>query len=136
MFCLFRNSRIIAPYNFWVNFISLSPVLYWLHFALIEKQFLDNFFSGQTLFVDLLLGLPVVLVFAIVIYAMIFWVLKLAIVMAVPSWVVKLEPLTPEEDELIDDVFDPAVDDIGIDPKDSENTPNNTNHRQDNKESK
>lgn len=121
MFCLFRNSRIINPYNYFVILISISPVIYWLHFALVEKQFLDNFFSGQSLFVDLLLGLPVVLIFAIVIYAMIFWVLKLAIVLLMPSWVVKLEPLNAEEESL-DEVFDPAVDDIGVDVPETQAT--------------
>lgn len=116
MFCLFRYSRIIAPYHFWVNVISIAPVIYWLYFALVEKAFLDNFLSGQTLFVDLLLGLPVVLIFAIVIYAMVFWLLKLTIVLLVPSWIIKLEPLQETENDELDEVFDPSVDDIGEKP--------------------
>lgn len=97
MFCLFRNSKIAYPLNLWVWLASIAPVMYWLYFAMVEKDFLHNFVSGQSLFVDLLLGLPVVLIFAIVIYAMVFWVLKLLVILLMPSWIIPLTPLEEEE---------------------------------------
>ncbi|WP_024850877.1 hypothetical protein [Hydrogenovibrio kuenenii] len=100
MFCLFRNSKIAYPLNLWVLFISIAPVFYWLYFTLVEKDFLHNFVNGKTLFVDLLLGLPVVLIFAVVIYAMVFWVLKLIVILLWPSQIVPLKPLEPEDGEL------------------------------------
>lgn len=106
MFCLFRNSRIVYPLNLLVLFISLAPVVYWLYFSLIEKSFLQNFIEGQTLFVDLLLGLPVVLIFAVVIYAMIYWFLKLVIILLAPGMIEKLPPLNDESltDELTEEM--------------------------------
>lgn len=100
MFCLFRNSKIAYPLNLWVLIISIAPVLYWLYFALVQKDFLHNFVSGKSLFVDLLLGLPVVLIFAIVIYAMVFWVLKLIVILLWPGQIVPLKPLSEQDAEL------------------------------------
>lgn len=100
MFCLFRNSKIAYPLSLWVWLASIAPVFYWLYFAMVEKDFLHNFVSGKSLFVDLLLGLPVVLIFGVVIYAMVFWVLKLLIILLMPSWIIPLTPL--EEDAPLD----------------------------------
>lgn len=102
MFCLFRNSRFIYPLNYLVLVLSLAPVFYWLYFTLVEKSFLDNFIKGQTLFVDLLLGLPVVLLFAVIIYAMIYWTLKVVTIIVAPYL---LEENKYEEEK---DSFDPA----------------------------
>lgn len=103
MFCLFRNTRFVYPLNYLAFILSIMPVIYWLYFALIEKSFLNNFISGQTLFVDLLLGLPVVLLFAIIIYAMIYWVFKIIIILLAPYL---LEENKCETDS---DTFDPAT---------------------------
>jgi hypothetical protein len=102
MFCLFRNSRFIYPLNYIVFVLSIAPVFYWLYFALVEKSFLDNFIKGQTLFVDLLLGLPVVLLFAVIIYAMIYWTLKVITILVAPFL------LEENKLDLEEDTFDPA----------------------------
>ncbi|MDX1796550.1 MAG: hypothetical protein R3219_07475 [Hydrogenovibrio sp.] len=114
MFCLFRNSRIVYPLNLLVLFVSLAPVVYWLYFSLIEKSFVQNFIEGQTLFVDLLLGLPVVLIFAVVIYAMIYWLLKLVIILLAPTMIEKLPPLN-EEEALTDELTDEMEAELGED---------------------
>lgn len=101
MFCLFRNSKIIYPLNLWVWLASMAPVVYWLYFAFVEKSFLQNFLSGQSLFIDLLLGLPIVLIFGIVIYAMIYWLLKFIVIMFWPQMIEKLDN-TSEEDQMPD----------------------------------
>jgi len=101
MFCLFKNSKIAYPLNWIVLLLSLAGVAYWLHFAFIEKEFLMTMFEGQALFVDLLLGLPVVLIFAVVVYAMIFWLLKVLIILFLPQMIIQLEaPQSELSDEL------------------------------------
>ncbi len=107
MFCLFKNSRIAYPLNWWVWLASLSGTGYWLYFAFIEKAFLQKVFAGQALFVDLLLGLPVVLVFALVVYAMIFWGLKVLIIL---FWSDKIIQLPSDASELSDEL-DPTLED-------------------------
>lgn len=107
MFCLFKNSRIAFPFNYLVLGISLFGVGYWLHFAFIEKAFLETVFSGQALFVDLLLGLPVVLIFALVVYALIFWGLKVVMILLTPQWIVQLDVPSSE----LSDQLDPALGD-------------------------
>ncbi|MGE4499274.1 MAG: hypothetical protein AB7C96_02915 [Hydrogenovibrio sp.] len=107
MFCLFKNSRIAYPLNWLVWLASLGGTLYWLYFAFIEKAFLQKVFAGQALFVDLLLGLPVVLVFALVVYAMIFWGLKVLIIL---FWSDKIIQLPSDASELSDEL-DPALED-------------------------
>lgn len=98
MFCLFRNSRIVNPLNYFVLAISWMPVLYWLHFAFIEKSFVNNYIEGSTLMVDLLLGLPIVLLFAIVIYAMFYWFLKIVVITFAPYMIEKnTYPDAPED---------------------------------------
>jgi hypothetical protein len=82
----------------------MAPVIYWLYFTFVKKSFLDNFIKGQSLFVDLLFGLPIVLLFAIIIYAMIYWTLKVVAIL--------LAPYLLEEnkyDDLVEDVLDPAI---------------------------
>ncbi|MBD3822538.1 MAG: hypothetical protein IE914_09820 [Thiotrichales bacterium] len=101
MFCLFRNSKIRYPLNLWVWLASMAPVVYWLYFAFVEKSFLQNFLSGQSLFIDLLLGLPIVLIFGIVIYAMIYWLLKFIVIMFWPQMIEKLD-VTSEEEQMPD----------------------------------
>lgn len=107
MFCLFKNSRIAYPLNWWVWLASLGGTGYWLYFAFIEKAFLQKVFAGQALFVDLLLGLPVVLVFALVVYAMIFWGLKVLIIL---FWSDKIIQLPSDASELSDEL-NPTLED-------------------------
>jgi len=107
MFCLFKNSKIAYPLNWIVLFLSLFGVVYWLHFAFIEKDFLETVFEGQALFVDLLLGLPVVLIFAVVVYAMIFWTLKVLIILFLPQMIVQLDAPQAE----LSDELDPSLGD-------------------------
>lgn len=106
MFDLFKNSRLSYPLNWIVWGISVSGVLYWLFFAFIEKGFLDRVLGGTALFVDLLLGLPVVLIFALVVYALIYWGLKVLVILLLPNWFERIESTdtllseTLEEDDL------------------------------------
>ena len=91
MFCMFKNSRLTYPLNWIVLLLSLVGVVYWLNFAFIEKAFLERVFGGEALFVDLLLGLPVVLIFALVIYAIIYWGLKVLVMLFLPKMIEQVE---------------------------------------------
>lgn len=116
MFCLFRNSRILAPWHYWVLLLSLGGVVYWLHFAFIEKAFWQTVVHGQALFVDLLLGLPVVLIFAVVVYAMIYWSLKVGLIFLLPHTIEKLPDGHETLPDALPDDFEPPADDgVGAD---------------------
>lgn len=97
MFCLFRNSHIHPRLNRYVILLSLFGVIGWLYFAIIEKSLVSMLMSGEALIVDLVFGLPLVLMMAVVVYATIYWACKLLIIIALPKFIM---PPTPEIDEL------------------------------------
>lgn len=100
MFCLFKNSRLSLPFHLLASLLSWSSVLYWLYFSFINKSFLENVFSGKALFVDLLFGLPIVLIFAIVIYAFIYWSLKVLVILFLPHTLIEVQSNNTLSDEL------------------------------------
>lgn len=91
MFCLFKNSKLTPPLNLVSLMMSWGLVLYWSHFAFIEKEFLEKVFTGDAMFVDLLFGLPIVLIFAIVIYAMVSWSFKVLIILLYPAGLIEIK---------------------------------------------
>lgn len=121
MFDLFKNSRLSYPLNWIVWGISVSGVLYWLFFAFIEKAFLDRVLGGTALFVDLLLGLPVVLIFALVVYALIYWGLKVLVILLLPNWFERIE----STDTLLSDTLEEDDWAESSPPETDEKTPNN-----------
>ncbi|QKI89146.1 hypothetical protein [Thiomicrorhabdus xiamenensis] len=96
MLCLFRNSRIHPKLNPWAILLSWIAVLFWLEFAFLEKELVEKIFAGHALIIDLLVGLPLVLAMAIMIYALVYWGIKVALIYLKPSWIVHIEP-TEEE---------------------------------------
>lgn len=98
MFCLFRNTHLKNPFANWVLGLSWFSAIYWSYFTFIEKGFWEKFSSGQTMFVDLLLGLPLVIAMAIVLYAATFWTFKVMAIFLFPSLTYYQEPQIPEED--------------------------------------
>lgn len=103
MLCLFRNARLSPMFHILASLISWGTVFYWLYFSFIHKSFLENVFAGKALMVDLLLGLPVVLVFAIVIYAFLYWSIKLLVILLFPHTIIHLKTdLDEESDNLLD----------------------------------
>lgn len=100
MFCLFKNSRLSLPFHLLASLLSWSSVLYWLYFSFINKSFLENVFSGKALFIDLLFGLPIVLIFAIVIYAFIYWSLKVLVILFLPHTLIEVQSNNTLSDEL------------------------------------
>ncbi|NCN43118.1 MAG: hypothetical protein CO158_00800 [Piscirickettsiaceae bacterium CG_4_9_14_3_um_filter_43_564] len=127
MFSLFKNSRLVYPLNWIVLLSSLFGVIYWLYFAFIEKAFLDRVLGGTALLVDLLLGLPVVLIFALVVYALIYWGLKVLVIVLLPN---RLEQIEAPDAQLSDTLEDndlpealSALDEDKASPKSTTATP-------------
>jgi hypothetical protein len=63
-----------------------ASALSWLYFTLISQAFIQRIFTGQTSLLDLILGLPLILSLAVVIYAMAYWVAKLVVIFWKPHW--------------------------------------------------
>lgn len=84
MFCLFKNSHLAPKVNFFVAAISWIAALAWLNFTFVEKELVFKVIAGEAILLDLLLGIPLVLMLAVVVYATIFWFLKLVIVYLFP----------------------------------------------------
>ncbi|MBF6056894.1 MULTISPECIES: hypothetical protein [Thiomicrorhabdus] len=87
--------------NFWFQSISLVAVVVWLYFTFVEKSLISRLFEGQALLIDLLLGLPLVLALAVVIYASVFWTLKLILVLAFPQFLQTIETHYDGDEESI-----------------------------------
>jgi len=90
MFCLFRNSKIEPHLNLYVTLLSLAGVIAWLYFSFIEKSLVGKVLGGEALIVDLLFGLPLVLMLAVVVYACIYWSCKLLIIFLLPQAIISL----------------------------------------------
>lgn len=84
-FYLFRHHRIESKLNRYAVLLSLSAVIGWLYFSFIEKSFVGKMISGDALIVDLVLGLPLVLMFTIIVYACAYWSCKLLIIFLLPQ---------------------------------------------------
>jgi len=105
MLCLFRNTQIHPSLNRYAVLISLSAVVAWLYFTFVEKDLFNKLIEGKALIVDLVFGLPLVLALAIVVYATVYWVLKLLVIFLLPQAIVHIEP----EDELSDTLDEQVV---------------------------
>lgn len=95
MLCLFRNSVLTRRLHFLGSLLSWLAVGAWLHFSFVEKALWFKLLAGDAILVDLLLGIPLVLMLAVVVYATVFWLFKLLIIALFPQGVV---PVTPPED--------------------------------------
>ena len=104
MLCLFRNTKIHPNLNKYAVLISLTAVLAWLYFTFIEKSLLQKLFDGQALIVELVFGLPLVLAIAVVVYATVYWVLKLLVIVILPQAIVHIEPEDIHTDILEEDI--------------------------------
>lgn len=97
MLCLFRNSNIHPRLDPAAIALSWIATLYWLHFAFIEKELFGKIQAGHALLIDLLFGLPLVLAFAVMIYATVYWLIKVILVLLWPAALVA-KPQAPIEE--------------------------------------
>ena len=98
MLCLFRNTKIHPSIDRFAQLFSWLAVAYWLYFTFIEKALMSKLFEGKALIVDLVFGLPLVLAMAVVVYATIYWLIKLIIIFLLPQAIEKIEP---DDSELV-----------------------------------
>ncbi len=94
MLCLFRNSRIHPRLDKYAILASLLSVFAWLYFAFIEKALMTKLIEGKALIVDLVFGIPLVLALAVVVYALVYWTLKIIVIFLIPQAIV---PANPDE---------------------------------------
>lgn len=92
MLCLFRNSKIHPRLDKYAILASWLSVFAWLYFAFIEKSLMNKLIEGKALIVDLVFGLPLVLALAIVVYALVYWTLKLIVIFLIPQAIVHIDP--------------------------------------------
>lgn len=82
---VFRYGKLPAKLDKITVFSGLLLAGFWLYFALIRKEFVLRVFTGQTVLLDLLIGLPIVLAFAIMVYAIVIWSVKILVMIAAPK---------------------------------------------------
>lgn len=99
MFCLFKNSHVRPGLNRFLILVSWVGALSWLYFAFYEKELLVKLLAGETILVDLLLGVPLVLMLAVVVYATLYWFLKLLVVYFLPHALIPAERPETYSDE-------------------------------------
>lgn len=92
MLCLFRNSKIHPRLDRYAILASWLSVFAWLYFAFIEKSLMGKLIEGKALIVDLVFGLPLVLALAVVVYAMVYWLLKIIVIFLLPQAIVHIDP--------------------------------------------
>lgn len=113
MFCLFKNSHIHPRINLYVVLVSLLSVVAWLYFAFIEKELMTKLFEGQAIMVDLLLGIPLVLMLAVVVYATVYWFFKLLIVYLLPQAIVPAQQFDTLDDEVSEETLESLQEQLG-----------------------
>lgn len=82
---VFRYGKLPAKLDKITVFSGLLLAGLWLYFALIRKEFVLRVFTGQTVILDLLIGLPIVLAFGIMVYAIVIWSVKILLMIMAPN---------------------------------------------------
>ncbi len=99
LFYFFRYYRIEPKLNRYAVFFSLGAVAAWLYFSFIEKSFVGKMISGEAQIVDLVLGLPLVMMFTIIVYACAYWFCKLLVISLLPRAMVPYQLEDPKQEE-------------------------------------
>ena len=84
MFDLFRHYRIEPKLHRYAVLFSFSIVFAWLYFAFIEKAFFGKMLSGEATLVDFVLGLPLIFMFTVIVYACAYWACKWLVIFFLP----------------------------------------------------
>ena len=109
MFCLFKNSHLIPKVNWLLIAFAWLGALAWLNFTFIEKDLVFKVIGGKAILVDLLFGVPLVLMLAVVVYATIYWFLKLVVVYLFPQAIMPVSELDQQAELAEDPVLDEAL---------------------------
>ncbi|WFE68448.1 hypothetical protein P8S54_09590 [Thiomicrospira sp. R3] len=112
---LFRYGQLPKLAHRGLLFASLAAALYWLYFSIVKMELLPRLLAGETLILDAIVGFPLVLALAIVVYAIVYWAIKIVMIIAYPHWLT-LPPGHNDPDEV---AFDPADKTDLTNPRDS-----------------
>ena len=69
-----------------ISFIATGMGAAWLYWALIEKAYFLRMLTGKLALVDMLVGLPLVIALAPVLYGLVYWGCKWLALLFIPSW--------------------------------------------------
>ena len=97
---LFRYGRGPRVWHFLMGLSAWLCAIGWLYFAFISKQFIQRMIEGQAELLDALIGLPLILALTLVIYASVYWAIKLILIIAQPNAFI----LPPEYKDLPDEL--------------------------------
>lgn len=105
MLDLFRYG--VLPRSMHLIMLGLGwlAALYWLYFTIIHKELLQRLLKGETHLLDALVGFPLILALAVVVYAIVFWLLKVVVILIAPHRLT----MPKEEGEHEFDPSDPDV---------------------------
>ncbi|WP_044406202.1 hypothetical protein [Thiomicrospira microaerophila] len=110
LMALFRYGKLPKITHQLLLAASLIAASYWLYFAIVKMQLLPRFLAGEALILDAVVGFPLVLALAIVVYAVVFWLVKLMVIIFYPSWLTLPSDYYDDADESYFDPTEPPDD--------------------------
>ncbi len=81
---MFLYGQLHPKLHFWVNLSGFATAGAWLFYALVVKDFIGRFLAGNLQFLDILVGLPLVIALAPVLYALVYWSVKWLVILIAP----------------------------------------------------
>ena len=69
----------------------------WLYWAFVEKGYISRMLKGELALVDMLVGLPLVIALAPVLYGLFYWLVKWIALLFIPAWLDCRAADDPEE---------------------------------------
>lgn len=81
----FLYGRLDSSVHLMANLLGLMVAIGWLYFTLIHKKFFLLFSSGQLALIDLLIGFPLIIALAPVLYALVYWLIKWIVIFFFPE---------------------------------------------------
>lgn len=83
---LFRYGQLPVKVHYFLLALGAAAASYWLYFAVVKMELLARLMAGETLILDAIVGFPLVLAMAIVFYGIVFWFIKLVLIILYPHW--------------------------------------------------
>ncbi len=81
----FLYGKLSPRIHFIANMLGLFSAFYWLYYTLFYKEFFSAYFSGKLTLIDLLVGFPLILSLAPVLYALVYWLIKWGVIFLIPD---------------------------------------------------
>lgn len=81
-----------------ISMIGWGLAVAWLYWSLVEKAYFVRMMKGELALVDMLVGLPLVIALAPVLYGLFYWLMKWIALLFIPGWLDCSAADSPEED--------------------------------------